>query len=303
MTQIAARLTNSGNLLVDLASYSQFDEVTQTNISITPFNFYASSFDELTIQNSSTQMRLQNTGNTVQIAGQLDETTVLNPSSVAVSFTYNTSSNLALPGGTSANAVVNNMSIGTADPTRIVVVTISAGTSATQNLAGVFFNGNLGIRAVRNPGTNFRFEEIWYASIATGTTCNIIVQLGTYPWGGALTGGISSFSIYNAQNSNPIGNASVVNTGLGVHPTLFTNISIPAGPSVAIAGYGAGAVTAGSTSTWGNITKQSDNIYTSDPSEYTSAASLFTSAQTANVVVTSSSSTVNRPQLSIAVWQ
>jgi hypothetical protein len=71
MSTIGARITNTGILF----TAGQFDEVTQSNISMTANTIFAGSFDEVT--NPGIPMRYLPNG-TIQVDGHFDEVTGLN---------------------------------------------------------------------------------------------------------------------------------------------------------------------------------------------------------------------------------
>ncbi len=68
MATIARRLTADGILSIS----GEFDEVTQSTISLTTTTYYAATFDEVTINGGGTAMRETSTG-TIMVAAQLNE--------------------------------------------------------------------------------------------------------------------------------------------------------------------------------------------------------------------------------------
>lgn len=72
-----ARLTRSGNLLINSTQSMIFDEVNNTKIQLTKGVFYAKFFDEVTATGASTiTMRQTRTGNVI-VDGMMDETQTL----------------------------------------------------------------------------------------------------------------------------------------------------------------------------------------------------------------------------------
>jgi hypothetical protein len=68
MATIASRLTSSGELSIS----GEFDEVTQSSISLTPTNHFAAQLDEVTIYLSNVAKRETNTG-VLQVSNGFDE--------------------------------------------------------------------------------------------------------------------------------------------------------------------------------------------------------------------------------------
>ena len=68
MATIASRLTSTGALSIS----GEFDEVTQTSISLTPNNQFAAQLDEVTINLGNVAKRETNTG-ILQVADGFDE--------------------------------------------------------------------------------------------------------------------------------------------------------------------------------------------------------------------------------------
>ena len=72
MATIAARLNNSGTLYANSQGSVGFDEVSQSNISITPSGVFAYTLDEFTGTPNGEAMKQLNTG-VLKISGVFDE--------------------------------------------------------------------------------------------------------------------------------------------------------------------------------------------------------------------------------------
>lgn len=72
MANIAARLSNSGNLYATLDGGVGFDETSQNKISITPDGVFAYTLDEYSGTENSEAMQQLNTG-VLKISGVFDE--------------------------------------------------------------------------------------------------------------------------------------------------------------------------------------------------------------------------------------
>lgn len=72
MANIAARLSNSGNLYATLNGSVGFDETSQENISITPEGVFAYTLDEISGPENGKVMQQLNTG-VLKISGVFDE--------------------------------------------------------------------------------------------------------------------------------------------------------------------------------------------------------------------------------------
>jgi hypothetical protein len=74
MAKIAARLSNTGTLYANSVSSVGFNEVNQSNISITPNGVFAYTLDEYTGTDNGKAMQQLNTG-ILKISGVFDEVT------------------------------------------------------------------------------------------------------------------------------------------------------------------------------------------------------------------------------------
>lgn len=74
MAMIAARLSNTGTLYANSVSSVGFNEVNQSNISITPNGVFAYTLDEYTGTDNGKAMQQLNTG-ILKISGVFDEVT------------------------------------------------------------------------------------------------------------------------------------------------------------------------------------------------------------------------------------
>ena len=74
MAKIAARLSNTGTLYANSVSSVGFNEVNQSNISITPNGVFAYTLDEYTGTDNGKAMQQLNTG-VLKISGVFDEVT------------------------------------------------------------------------------------------------------------------------------------------------------------------------------------------------------------------------------------
>lgn len=72
MANIAARLSNSGNLYATLNGSTGFNETSQENISITPQGVFAYTLDEISGPENGKAMQQLNTG-VLKISGVFDE--------------------------------------------------------------------------------------------------------------------------------------------------------------------------------------------------------------------------------------
>lgn len=113
--------------------------------------------------------------------------------------------------------------IGTADPTRIVVVAISQGPTSTTAVSAVTIGGNSATHALNSDGGGSATRtDFWYLAVPTGTTANIVITaalqtrfvIGVY----SVVGTSSSFSV-----------ATATSTGSGVATLSAPAITVPAG--------------------------------------------------------------------------
>jgi hypothetical protein len=74
MATIAARLSNTGTLYANSVSSVGFNEVNQSNVSITPNGVFAYTLDEYTGTDNGKAMQQLNTG-ILKISGVFDEVT------------------------------------------------------------------------------------------------------------------------------------------------------------------------------------------------------------------------------------
>lgn len=72
MANVAARLSKNGNFYTSGNAGVVFDEVTQSNVSITPTGVFASGLDEVTGTQNNQSMQQLNTGRLI-ISGVFDE--------------------------------------------------------------------------------------------------------------------------------------------------------------------------------------------------------------------------------------
>jgi hypothetical protein len=72
MANVAARLDNNGKLYVNSNTNVGFNEISQSNISITPYGVFAYTLDEVTGTENGMAMQQLNTG-VLRISGVFDE--------------------------------------------------------------------------------------------------------------------------------------------------------------------------------------------------------------------------------------
>lgn len=123
-----------------------------------------------------------------------------------------------------ATATYTSASIGTADPTRIVVIAIASGITAGNAVTGVTLAGSACTHATStNNGSGAGAScDIWYIAVPTGTSANIVIT-----WAGSETrSAIAVYTVIGSVGGFSVGSSS--NSATGV-TTLSSTATIPAG--------------------------------------------------------------------------
>lgn len=189
----------------------------------------------------------------------------------ARSYTYGGSSAF----GTGSSATYTAAPLGTADATRVIVVTVSVRGGGTTSFSGVTIGGNAATQAVETSSTNDD-AAIYYLAVAAGTSADIVVSFSSSQSNGL----IGVYSVYNLDASTPNATAS------GTAGTATISASTD---DIVIATATKRAV---SSATWTGVTE--DGF--SNPGSYFSTASLKRASGISSV-----SSALD--QISATVWR
>lgn len=200
---------------------------------------------------------------------------------------------------TASTVTFTSVALGTATSDRVVAVYFGTGTSNAGYVTGVTIQGITATEAVRTGSGNLNASNvIYYASIPTGTTGDVVVTFST-TFGNTTIGYLSSVSMYGLSSTTPI-TASALNTGGGISPSLSATLTPSAG-AVLFAAWRAGNVATGSTSSWTNATEQTDLVSGSVGNTDAISSGLANSSLT--VSATNTDGSVNNTGLVIATWR
>ena len=200
---------------------------------------------------------------------------------------------------TASSVTFTSVALGTANANRLVAVNYSTGLNTQSVVSSVTIQGITATLAVRTTANNSpTVNVIYYAIVPTGTTGDVVVTHSN-TFGNTATAYLSSVSIYDLASTTPI-TASIQTASDNVSPSLSVTLTPSAG-AVLFAGYRAGAVVAGSTSSWTNATEQTDIM--SGNGAFTDAISSGLSNSSLTVSATNTDATVNRPLLVVATWR
>lgn len=200
---------------------------------------------------------------------------------------------------TASSVTFTSVALGTATSDRLVAVYFGTGTTNTGQVTAVTIQGISATQAVRSGTGNSNVTNvIWYATVPTGTTGDVVVTFST-TWGNTTAGILSSVSIYDLASTTPI-TASTQTASDNVSPSLSVTLT-PSANAVLFAVYRTGAVAAGNTSSWTNATEQTDLLSVNVAFSDAISSGLANSSLT--VSVTNTDTLVNRPALVVATWR
>jgi len=191
------------------------------------------------------------------------------------------------------------VSFGTAASDRVVVVYISYAASAASSITGVTIAGVAATLAVTaNTSSQIRVASIYYASIPSGTSGTVVAStnLTVTP----VPGFCVSYSMYGLSSTTPTTGVSN-NDVVSVAPSASVTIT-PNNGGIIVAGYNAGGIAAGTTSTWTNVTEDLDLIYSTSNIITNGSSTTAVNAST-TITCTGTDGTVNRPNLIVATWR
>lgn len=223
-----------------------------------------------------------------------DKLKAISPSANAASIvvTYSPSSGAVGSGGSITFTAID---IGTPTSNRIVALYFGGGANSAGNVTAVTIGGISATLAVEYSPTSTRHGSIWYATVSSGSTADINVSFSnSFNFGAYLF----VTAIYNTVSSTPITGVDFT-TSTGVSPTRSVTLT-PSANSVLLAGYTAGGIAAGTTSTWTNATEQGDNV--TGLNIYTAATDTGLANVSRTISVTNTDSSVNQPGLVVATW-
>ena len=199
----------------------------------------------------------------------------------------------------STTATFTSVDLGTAASNRVVAVYFGSGQANQGIITDVTIQGITATLAVRAASNNQpAVNVIYYATVPTGTTGDVVVTYST-TWGVTSADYLSSVSMYDLASTTPI-TAATQNATDGVSPSLSVTLT-PSANAVLFAAYRAGAVAAGSTSSWTNATEQTDVLVVNGG--YTDATSSGLANSSLTVSATNTDTVVNRPALVVATWR
>ncbi len=181
-------------------------------------------------------------------------------------------------------------SLGVAGSNRkIVIAVFGVGTTASSRLVSTLTIGGVSATlaiAVQNSSEDHYACEIWYATVPTGTTGDVVVT-----WNAAMGNcGIGAFRVTGAN--------------IAVHATASDNDSDPLTASIDVPAngilIGGGGEDASATFAWTNVTEAYDQVVESNQ-RHTGASKAFTAFQSALAITVAPPATA-RPMLVLASW-
>jgi hypothetical protein len=170
------------------------------------------------------------------------------PSGIAATYTYNTRS-LNVTGG-QTTYTFTALNIGSADPTRFVVIGISA-RDVSLTISSVTIGGSTAtlLKSQQDPGP-FTTAAFYGLSVPSGTTADVVVNFGG---SGPINCAVVSYSLYNLNSTTPVASASANLATTG------TALSLNANTTTGSIVLGLTSETAASaTVTWVGATKRFD---------------------------------------------
>lgn len=170
-------------------------------------------------------------------------------------------------GGTSYT--FSSQSIGTADATRIVVVQANS-VAIAGNINSITVGGISATQAVNINGEDNQRLGIWYASVPTGTTADVVVTWST----SMARCGIGVWAMYNADATPHDTDTDFHNFSSSSPTTLSLNV--PANGAVISAAQGSASTLY--TYTWSGLTEDFDTSVETSTS-HTGAHDEFTTEQ------------------------
>jgi hypothetical protein len=230
----------------------------------------------------------------LQGAGGFSSTPSGNPT-----ITYNNSYVVPAKLLSASSITFTSVALGTAASNRVVAVYFSTGSGNAGLVSSVTIQGitaTLGVRATNS--NSFSNTVIYYATVPTGTTGDVVVTFST-TWGNTTAAYLGCVSMYDLASTTPI-TAFSFSASDGVSPTASATLT-PSADAVLFAGWRAGAVAAGSTSSWTNATEQTDSL--SGAVGNTDAISSGLANSSLTVTATNTDTAVNRPALVVATWR
>lgn len=197
----------------------------------------------------------------------------------------------------SGSCTFSSASIGTAATGRLVVVYVCGGVTVAGRVSAVTIGGTSATLAVETTINQFRHNSIWYATINSGTTANIVVTHTVTTNTNPVF--ISVAAVYDASSTTPVTAFSYSNL-VGTSPNQSITLT-PQSNAVLYAGYSAGVVAAGTTASWTGATNVMEYIDAlSNMMTAATASGLSNTSRTVSVTLTDSS--VNRPGIVVATW-
>lgn len=217
-------------------------------------------------------------------------------SSSGLSYIYNSFENVNAPSLTSGTYTFTDKSFG-ASGTKLVIIYV-AGASSTRaiDVTGATIGGVTATLASKTTVETFVYNIIFYAEV-TASSGDIVLTYANTP-NAVFMSVVSLFDYTSATPVQALNDSTNINTN-GVEPTLSVTPSF-SGDGFVFAGYRAGGVDSGTTSTWTGITEETSLYFSARTSQLTDAAAIQTEG---TVSITLSDGAVNRPGLALAVWK
>lgn len=215
-------------------------------------------------------------------------------SSVLPTITYN---NYYLQAKVAASSSITftAVDLGTATSDRLVAVYFSTGTSNSGQATAVTIQGISATQAVRSGTGNVNVTNvIWYATVPTGTTGDVVVTFST-TWGNTQNAFLSSVSMYDVASTTPITASATGNT------SSLSGTLTPDADAVLFAAFRAASVASGSTTSWTNATEQTDLL--DGTLAYTDAISSGLANSSLTVTATNTDAVVTAARLLVATWR
>lgn len=216
--------------------------------------------------------------------------------SANASIAYNGYYVVANAATTDTTLTFTGVNFGTAASGRIIAVYIAGGTPGSIDVSSVTIGGNSATKAT-STGSASRHNALFYAVVDSGTSGSVVVTY-TAQLGNVANRFLSCASIYDAGSTSPVAGFSL-NDAVGVAPSRSVTLT-PSANSVLFAGYSAGGIAAGTTSSWTNATEQTD--YLDGNAIYTDATDSALPGTSRTITATGTDTLVNRPGLVVATW-
>lgn len=191
----------------------------------------------------------------------------------------------------STSYTFNNIDIGTATGDRLVVIGVTAlgGSFSSGTISGLTINGVSATEAIQTPNNdNFTRTAIFYLSVTSGTTANIVATLSA---GSAARCFITSYALYGLGSTTPLS----TNTNAASTQSLTNTVDTAIGSII----ISLGSVNALTTMNWTNVNQD----FTAQDVRTMTGASLQTTTSGSRIVTLQQNSGTNQNmQLATAVW-